>query len=159
MIAKAEEFAREKHAGQYRKPPMEDVPYIEHPKAIVKKLEDVGVADDAILSAAWLHDVVEDCNVNLDEIKQKFGSDIADLVNILTRKRGQDKAEYAQDFYHADRRAQLIKVVDVWHNFQCAIKSKEEFREWIDYSTRYFLPLAEKVSPQIYAELMDMVGT
>ncbi len=77
MIFKAIEFASRAHHGQYRKGTK--IPYIVHPLGVAKILIEYGCPERAVI-AGILHDTVEDTPVTLDEIKQTFGSDIADLV-------------------------------------------------------------------------------
>ncbi len=62
-IASAEEWATELHEGQFRKYTSE--PYIVHPRAVARLVADHGGSPDMV-AAAWLHDVVEDCNVTID---------------------------------------------------------------------------------------------
>ncbi|MTJ93609.1 MAG: HD domain-containing protein, partial [Desulfovibrio sp.] len=77
LIARAAAFAAEAHAavGQVRKYTGE--PYVEHPRAVARLVADAG-GDDAMVAAAWLHDVVEDTRVSLDEIRGQFGDAVAD---------------------------------------------------------------------------------
>lgn len=60
------------HEGQYRRGPG-NVPYIEHPKAVVETLQHWGITDDAILAAAWAHDLLEDTDITDDEISNAGG--------------------------------------------------------------------------------------
>jgi (p)ppGpp synthase/HD superfamily hydrolase len=77
MIFRAIEFAARAHSGQYRKGTK--IPYIVHPLGVAKILIEYGCPDHVVI-AGILHDTVEDTPVTLDEIKQTFGWDIADLV-------------------------------------------------------------------------------
>lgn len=77
MIFKAIEFAAKAHAGQYRKGTK--IPYIVHPLGVARILIENGCPDHLVV-AGILHDTVEDTPVTLDEIKQAFGWDVADLV-------------------------------------------------------------------------------
>ena len=66
-VFKALQFATVKHASQRRKNP--EVPYIIHPITVTKILIDAGVEDQAILSAALLHDTVEDTQTTFEELE------------------------------------------------------------------------------------------
>jgi (p)ppGpp synthase/HD superfamily hydrolase len=74
-------FARRVHLGQHRKQTGEQ--FVEHPIAVARLLADAGY-DGALMSAAYLHDVVEKTDVGIDEIRERFGPTVADLVDCLT---------------------------------------------------------------------------
>jgi GTP diphosphokinase / guanosine-3',5'-bis(diphosphate) 3'-diphosphatase len=74
-------FARRVHLGQHRKQTGEQ--FVEHPIAVARLLSDAGY-DGGLLAAAYLHDVVEKTDVELDEIRERFGPAVADLVDSLT---------------------------------------------------------------------------
>jgi len=74
-------FARRVHLGQYRKQTGDQ--FVEHPIAVADLLIGSGY-DGATISAAYLHDVVEKTNVELDEIRERFGPHVADLVDCLS---------------------------------------------------------------------------
>src|SRR3954454_19463465 len=74
-------FARRVHLGQYRKQTGEQ--FVEHPIAVAKLLSDSGY-DGALIAAAYLHDVVEKTDVQLDEIRERFGPGVASLVKCLS---------------------------------------------------------------------------
>ena len=77
LLNKAIVFATNAHAGQFRK--STDIPYILHP---VEATSIVGTmtTDDEILAAAVLHDVVEDTNTTVEQVKELFGDRVAHLV-------------------------------------------------------------------------------
>jgi (p)ppGpp synthase/HD superfamily hydrolase len=74
-------FARRVHLGQHRKQTGEQ--FVEHPIAVADLLAQSGF-DGPIISAAYLHDVVEKTNVELDEIRERFGPEVATLVDYLS---------------------------------------------------------------------------
>ncbi len=82
LIRAAEKFATEAHKDQHLRNASAD-PYIEHPRKVAALVKESGGTAEEI-AAAWLHDVVEDTNVKLDEIKKQFGSKIAEIVDGLT---------------------------------------------------------------------------
>ncbi len=74
----AKTFAIEAHRGQVRKSEPEK-PMIMHPISVGMILKEYGY-DDNVIAAGYLHDVVEDTEYTLDDIKERFGDDVADLV-------------------------------------------------------------------------------
>lgn len=75
-------FAQDSHRGQLRKG--DDSPYIRHPVEVARLLHGAGVRDEVVLAAALLHDVVEDTEVGLDELRDRFGDAVAELVGGMT---------------------------------------------------------------------------
>jgi (p)ppGpp synthase/HD superfamily hydrolase len=84
-------FARRVHLGQYRK--QTDEQFVVHPIAVAALLSDSGY-DGALLAAAYLHDVVEKTDVELDEIRERFGPGVAELVDALSEN--PEIPEYAE---------------------------------------------------------------
>ena len=80
-IERAVEAAKDAHKGQTRKT---GEPYIIHPLAVKKILEDWGMDEDTII-AGILHDTVEDTDLTLDDIKNEFGDSVAFLVDGVTK--------------------------------------------------------------------------
>jgi hypothetical protein len=77
VIFKAIEFSTKAHAGQYRKGTK--IPYIIHPLGVAKILIEYGCPDHVVI-AGILHDTIEDTTVTFEQIKDIFGSEVADLV-------------------------------------------------------------------------------
>jgi (p)ppGpp synthase/HD superfamily hydrolase len=74
-------FARRVHLGQHRKQTGEQ--FVEHPIAVARLLSDSGY-DGPLIAAAYLHDVVEKTDVELGEIRERFGPAVAELVDNLS---------------------------------------------------------------------------
>jgi guanosine-3',5'-bis(diphosphate) 3'-pyrophosphohydrolase len=74
-------FARRVHLGQHRRQTHDQ--YVEHPIAVARLLSDAGF-EDRVLVAAYLHDVVEKTLVESDEIRVRFGPEVAELVEALS---------------------------------------------------------------------------
>ncbi len=81
LIEEAYTFALNAHEGQSRKT---GEPYIVHPIDAAMTVADLNL-DGAAIAAALLHDVVEDCGVTNDEIGERFGADVARLVEGVTK--------------------------------------------------------------------------
>ena len=81
LASAALRFARRVHLGQHRKQTHEQ--FVEHPIAVANLLMEAGY-DGPMISAAYLHDVVEKTDVELDELRERFGPDVAGLVDCLS---------------------------------------------------------------------------
>jgi (p)ppGpp synthase/HD superfamily hydrolase len=82
LVGEAFELARTAHAGQIRNG-SGGRPYIEHPLAVAEQLAGQGCSD-SVLAAALLHDVVEESEVEVEQIRARFGDEVGDLVAALT---------------------------------------------------------------------------
>lgn len=82
LVADALEKATEAHAGQVRNG-SSGMAYIEHPQAVAALLAEHRHGDE-VLAAALLHDVVEDSETTVEELRQRFGEPVADLVAALS---------------------------------------------------------------------------
>ena len=137
LIEKAYHFAEECHNGQKR---MSGGPYIEHPLQTALFLAELHL-DATTIAAALLHDVIEDCNITYDDLKVRFGEDVAKLVDSVTKLTRMDLAlmdkddpqqasAFQEDRLHAeslrkmlvamaeDVRVVLIKLADRLHNMR-----------------------------------------
>lgn len=124
-------FAMESHHGQKRKYTGEG--YIVHPRAVSLIVKTVPYTPE-MLCAAWLHDVVEDCNVSIETIKEKFGDKVASLVSDLTdvskltdgnrRIRKQIDLEHTAN---ASPEAKTIKLADIIDNTDSITKHDPDF--------------------------------
>jgi (p)ppGpp synthase/HD superfamily hydrolase len=82
LIRDALATATEAHAGQIRNG-AGGIPYIEHPVAVAELLAEHGWAEE-VLAAALLHDVIEDSETTLDDLREKFGEPVTGLVGSLS---------------------------------------------------------------------------
>lgn len=128
---KALEFATRAHAGQRRKYHDED--YITHPMAVAKILE-LSRCKEPLLSAALLHDTIEDTSTKLEEIETEFGPEIAKLVYELTSDKDEvrriGKTEYlTKKLNNMSDDALTIKLADRLHNVSGLEDEPSNFRE------------------------------
>jgi guanosine-3',5'-bis(diphosphate) 3'-pyrophosphohydrolase len=93
----AYEFAAEAHAGQERKG--DGSPYIAHPTEVARLLHAEGVADDELIAATFLHDVVEDTEHTIDEIRERFGAEVAAIVDAMTEDKSIEPYERRKDHH------------------------------------------------------------
>lgn len=150
-IVAAYMLAKEAHQGQMRK---SGEPYIIHPIAVACIVAEEFELGANPIMAAFLHDVVEDTPYTLDDIKERFGEDVAFLVGVVTK---QKKSEYNQskqiDNYRQilasvqfDVRAILIKLADRLHNMRTLESMKPDKQMKIAGETDYFYaPLANRL--------------
>ena len=124
LIMKAYNLANEKHKDQKRS---SGEPYIIHPLNVAYILADIGL-DESTISAALLHDVVEDTDVTDEQLRKEFGNEIADMVagvtklsNIQFASVEEQQAEDYRKMFLAmgkDIRVILIKLADRLHNMR-----------------------------------------
>lgn len=100
LVREAHEFAAEAHAGQERKG--DGTPFIAHPVEVARLLEAEGETDPELLAATFLHDVVEDTDHSLDEIRDRFGPGVGDLVEAMTEDKSVEPYEARKD-HHRDQ--------------------------------------------------------
>ncbi|MGA2030713.1 MAG: HD domain-containing protein [Thermoguttaceae bacterium] len=108
------------HAGQWRKYTIggHRIPYITHPTEVMKTVWQWGAGSPAMLSAAILHDALEDSDLTYKQLARDFGEEIAGMVKELTHdpKNDGDKGEYLRSFAAASVPALLIKLADRYCN-------------------------------------------
>ena len=125
LVKNAEELAKKKHKGQFRKNC--ETEYFEHLKDVVKELKRMGITNDDILCAGWLHDTIEDTDTDYDEIHKKFNDKIADYVASVTKdtrliKEEQEK-QYIIQLENAPWQAKVVKLGDIIANFKDLVNS------------------------------------
>ncbi len=163
LLRRAYQLAKDAHAGQTRKSGEE---YITHPVAVTQILTHFGM-DGATLAAALLHDTVEDTPVTLEQINDEFGSEIAHLIDGLTKL---DRIQYTtREAAQAatirkmvvamaqDMRVLLIKLCDRLHNIRTVDALRVEKQKRVAAETLdVYTPLAHRLGVQeVKHELED----
>ena len=115
LVRAALEKARAAHEGQVRNG-SGGMPYIEHPVTVAARLDEHGYRDE-VLAAALLHDVVEDSDVTLEELRELFGGEVVGMVGALTDDESiesyrERKAEHRERVAAADIGAHAIYGAD-----------------------------------------------
>lgn len=162
-IERAYRVAEKAHAGQFR---ASGEPYVSHPLATARILADLYMDEDTIM-AGLLHDVPEDTTVTLDELREQFGEDVAQLVDGVTKLsqlrygKEQVEAESLRKMFLAmaeDIRVVLIKLADRLHNMRTlAAKSPEKQLKIAHETLEIFAPLANRLGIyNIRRELEDL---
>src|SRR4051794_15677779 len=183
MISHAYELAAAAHEGQMRR---SGEPYIHHPLAVAQIVADFGL-DDVTIAAALLHDAVEDTGITLAELGERFGEEVARIVDGVTKL---DKVQFDSKAARQaasmrkmlvamakDIRVLMIKLADRLHNMRTlgampTDKQSRIARETLDV----YAPLAHRLGmqdlkqqledlsfatlhPKQYAEIDHMVST
>src|SRR6266566_4319421 len=181
LIEQAFEVARVAHADQVRR---SGEPYIAHPLGVAMILADLGL-DDVTIAAALLHDAVEDTTVTDEDLQERFGPDVAAIVDGVTKldrlqfdsKEAQQAATLRKMLVAIakDIRVLLIKLADRLHNMRTSSSLPESKQQRIAQETLdIYAPLAHRLGiadvkwqledlafdvlhPKRYAEIEQMV--
>ncbi len=129
LVRAALEQARSDHEGQVRNG-SGGMPYIEHPIRVAALLDEHGYGEE-VLAAALLHDVVEDSETTLDELREKFGGGVAGLVGAMTDDESIDdyrqrKAEHRERLAAAPTEAMAIYGADKLTNVRTLAEAYAE---------------------------------
>jgi len=163
-IREAAEFGAQAHRGQKR---LSGEPYIAHPVATAEILADLHLDADTIVSAI-LHDVIEDTPIAKEEIEQRFGSDVAGIVDGVTKldqiqfkSREEAQAESFRKMLLAmvrDLRVIMVKLADRTHNMRTISSMALQKRRLIARETlEIYAPVAERLGLyKIKLELEDL---
>ncbi|MEB3197857.1 MAG: bifunctional (p)ppGpp synthetase/guanosine-3',5'-bis(diphosphate) 3'-pyrophosphohydrolase [Candidatus Sericytochromatia bacterium] len=163
LVRRAFALAEQLHAGQTRK---SGEPYVMHPVEVAKILAGLE-ADGATVAAGLLHDVLEDCHIDAEELRKQFGSEVCRLVEGVTKlgkisfsSKEERQAENFRRMFLAmgnDIRVILLKLADRLHNMRTLAHMKEEKQHEIARETlEIFAPLAHRLGlGRIKAELED----
>ena len=118
LVKRSELLAKKKHAGQFRK--NTNMPYSKHLENVVTRLKSLGVNDEELLSAGWLHDIIEHTDVSFENLYEQFGNRIAVIVSSLTKDktlpRKQREKAYNIQLKEASFNAKLIKLCEISAN-------------------------------------------
>lgn len=164
-IEQAYEVAEKAHEGQFR---TSGDPYITHPLAVASILLDYCMDTDTIC-AALLHDVVEDTPVSLDELRKKFGDDVALLVDGVTKiglvplnSKEEQHAENIRKILMAmskDIRVIIIKLADRLHNMRTlGARPPQKQRKTSLETMNFYAPIAHRLGMSDVKEEMEDIA-
>ena len=151
LVRNAYELAAEAHKEQKRKT---GEPYIIHPIAVARIVaEELELGANPVM-AAFLHDVVEDTKYTIEDIRERFGEDVAFLVGVVTKQKKEkyDKSKQVDNYRQIlasvqyDVRAILVKLADRLHNMRTLASMRPDKQMKIAGETDYFYaPLANRL--------------
>ena len=140
-LVDAENFAKKQHEHQTRDD--NETPYWKHLEKVVENLRKLGITDDVILCAGWLHDTIEDTDTDYDDI-EKFGKETADIVAIVTKDtrmiRKDREIAYCNQLKNGTWQAQIVKFADILANLKDLenstfpdVERKEKAKEKLEF--------------------------
>ena len=162
LIRAAYDFGRDMHEGQFRR---SGEPYFTHPVAVAAILTEQRL-DDATIVTALLHDTIEDTKASFSEVEARFGREVAELVDGVTKltnlQLSSTETQQAENFrklfmaMSKDLRVILVKLADRLHNMRTIKAMKPEkqakkARETMDI----FAPLAGRMGMQWMREELE----
>lgn len=161
-IEEAYRIAEQAHDGQLR---VSGEAYICHPVAVATILVELGMDSESIM-AALLHDVVEDTDITLDQIKKKFGEDVAQMVDGVTKMglvplhtREEQQAENVRKMLLAtakDVRVVIIKLADRLHNMRTIdVKEEQKQRDTARETMEVYAPIAHRLGIRAVKEELE----
>lgn len=144
LISRAANFAAECHARQHRKGRARE-PYVNHLAEVAALLaETTQPPDAALIAAGWLHDTIEDTDVEREDLAENFGEDVALLVAEVTDDKSLIKAErkriQIETASHKSPRARALKIADKISNVRSLISSppddweRERLIDYVDWA-------------------------
>jgi (p)ppGpp synthase/HD superfamily hydrolase len=167
LVRAAAQFAAASHHGQRRKYSSE--PYIRHPARVAARVADLGV-DAEVVAAAWLHDVVEDCDVSVEALAGRFGPRVAVLVDYLSEpprvpggpNRSARKAAYRRRLAsiggRIGRDVHTVKAADCLDNVASIRDNDPKFWKIYRRELAMLADVLTKAEPGLLAELRAALG-
>lgn len=147
-------YARELHEGQVRKG-QERVPYIYHPLLIACHALALGLDDDDLISAALLHDVCEDCGVDIENLP--VNAFTKEAIALVTKSKDKTTEQYYEDI-SKNKLATLIKLLDRCNNVSGMATgfSQRKMVDYINETEKYIYPLL-RTAKHAYPEHSDQI--
>ena len=161
-IDRAFDWARQSHEGQLR---FSGQPYIIHPIAVAQILADYGM-DKGCIIAALLHDIVEDTDATIDDVRERFGDEIASIVDGLTKMgkvplstKEEQQAENVRKMLLAmsqDIRVIIIKLADRIHNLRTlSFMRPQKRRDKAQETLEIYAPIAHRLGIRAMKEELE----
>jgi len=115
----AENFVKERYLGMIKNDGMIHQEYL---AAVVARLKNLGITDDEILSAAWLHDTIDNAKTSFDELDKRFSSRVAVLVLSISKDqslpRSIQEEQYVKQLKESPLEAKIIKLCSISANLR-----------------------------------------
>lgn len=126
IVEKAREFSKSAHVGQTRK--LTDAPYFTHTEGVATIIQEAGLPDE-VIAAGYLHDTVEDTDATIEEIKELFGEQVAEIVSGNTEdktKSWEERKEHTiQELKTASFHVKCLVAADKLDNLRSLIQDSE----------------------------------
>ena len=153
LVTRARDYATAAHAGQTRRG--SGAPYITHPERVAALVAAYWpAAPEWVIAAAWLHDTVEDTATTLAGLRREFGSEVADLVQALSKpdlgagNRATRTALFVKQVAAAGKMAHIVKLADRLANLT---------DDWSDHGEKFALRYVRETAELLAA--IDDHGT
>lgn len=170
---RAKMFAEIGHAGQTYN---DEVPYPYHLQMVVDVLTRYGFTSPMIISAAWCHDLIEDTSKSYNDIKSRFGTDVAELVYSVTSELGRNRSERNKKTYPKIRGnffATVLKLADRIANVEYGAATggkgdmyakeypefKKSLKEDVDFNTDGDVSISKLVLERMWSHLDKLLGS
>lgn len=161
-ITKAYELAENCHGDQRR---VSGIPYILHPTSVACIVAQFGMDTDCII-AALLHDVVEDTEISLEQVRKDFGKDVANIVDGVTKiskiklySREEQQAENVRKMLMAmsnDIRVIIVKLADRLHNMRTiGCMPEQKRRDKSRENMEVFAPIAHRLGMKVVKDELE----
>ncbi|MCK5606604.1 HD domain-containing protein [Candidatus Pacearchaeota archaeon] len=162
-IILAKKYCLHCHEGQTRK--FSGDAFSTHPYAVAEILRKYGYGDKVTQCIAYLHDVVEDAPIHMNEITEIFGFEIANGVYILSKNKGKiiegkklTPDEYKMRLGFSRKKIQRVKIADMIHNTLDIEKLNPTAREKkMKDSEKFYIPLGKEICPIMVMELINNI--
>jgi len=160
----AELIATTAHTATGQKRKYTNQPYIVHPAEVVILLKKFGITDENILSAAWLHDVVEDTELTLEFIRWNICNSVAEIVEMVTDisqpedgNRATRKMLDREHYETADARGKIVKLADCLSNGYDIQKHDKNFAVVYFKEIKLLLPYLKGGNKKLYNAVYKMI--
>jgi len=159
---KAAGFAAEAHGDQM----YGEHSYVKHLTDVVAVLHRFGQSNWWILTAAWLHDVLEDTDVTYEQLKEEFGEVVADIVQAVTNEPGENRAERNAKTYpkiKANPHAIVLKLADRIANVESSLESSQFLlkmyrKEWNGFKKALYDPPQLSPTQEMWDHLEKIIS-
>lgn len=159
IVEKAEIIAYTAHKAVNQKRKYSGIDYINHPEEVVNILDEYGHFAPEVIAAAWLHDVVEDTAVTVEDIQKIMGVNVAALVFWLTDPKSTDnratrKAATIERYTRAPADAHNIKCADLMANAKDIRDPDPKFWAQFQKEAIALMYVLDKAKPELWQATM-----
>lgn len=147
----AQKFAKDKHKDTLKKDGV--TTHMDHLESVVSRLKGLGIIDENILCAGWLHDTMERTDTSFDDLYERFGQNVATIVMSLSKdtklSKKEKESQYVQQLKHASLDAKMIKLCDISANLKeimISDLSKNKKRKLVNQMSHYLRILKNDLS-------------